>query len=349
MLNEYETHKTLNPKLWDGDRLKSGLRKKFLKIAKEFYNFLEIDTDIKDIILIGSNANYNWTEHSDIDLHVVINYMQIGDNMHLVKNYMMAKKSVWNTNYPLSYQGIPIELYAQDSNDALHSSVGEYSLMQDKWIRKPSADIISIDDSIINQKAQPLQYEIDQLDPNDPKLKKRIEALMKRIRSMRQAGLDADGEYSVENLAYKKLRTTGHLNKLKNLLRNVTVAYLQTESVIHEDAITSLAKHVNGEKMLDEAGWLRIMKYTNAVEDPMGQWNHPGRCTMIPSSNITMQNVPHAVIGVDNTGHMKLMQPGIESYTYPGERVFEIPITPQQRTMIMQLRNAIQNGSRYAK
>ena len=349
MLNEYETHKTLNPKLWDGDRLKSGLRKKFLKIAKEFYNFLEIDTDIKDIILIGSNANYNWTEHSDIDLHVVINYMQIGDNMHLVKNYMMAKKSVWNTNYPLSYQGIPIELYAQDSNDALHSSVGEYSLMQDKWIRKPSADIISIDDSIINQKAQPLQYEIDQLDPNDPKLKKRIEALMKRIRSMRQSGLDADGEYSVEKLAYKKLRTTGHLNKLKNLLRNVTVAYLQTESVIHEDAITSLAKHVNGEKMLDEAGWLRIMKHTNAVEDPMGQWNHPGRCTMIPSSNITMQNVPHAVIGVDNTGHMKLMQPGIESYIYPGERVFEIPITPQQRTMIMQLRNAIQNGSRYAK
>jgi hypothetical protein len=44
-----------------------------------------------------------------------------------------------------------------------------------------------------------------------------------------------------------------------------------------------------------------------------------------------------------------MMRPGVETYTYPGGRVFEIPVTPQQRTMIMQLRNAIQNGARYAK
>ena len=349
MLNEYETQKTLNPKLWDGDRLKPGLRKKFLKIAKEFYAFLEIDAEVKDIILIGSNANYNWTEHSDIDLHVVINYMQVGENIHLVKNYMMAKKSVWNANYPLSLQGTPIELYAQDSNEELHSSVGEYSLLNDKWIRKPSADTISIDDSIIDQKVKPLAYEIEQLDANDPKLKKRIEALMRRIRSMRQAGLDAEGEYSVENLAYKKLRNDGHLDKLKNLLRKVTVAYLQTESVIHEDAVTALAKHVNGEKLLDEAGWMRVMNHTNAVEDALGQWQHPGRCTMIPSNNITMKNVPHAVIGIDDTGHMIAMKPNMPLYTYPGGRVFEIPVTPQQRTLIIQLQNAIQNGARYAK
>ena len=349
MLNEYETQKTLNPKLWDGDRLKPGLRKKFLKIAQEFYKFLEIDADIKDIIMIGSNVNYNWTEHSDIDLHVVINYLQVGENIHLVKNYMMAKKSVWNTNYPLTYQGIQIELYAQDQNEELHSSVGEYSLVKDEWIRKPSADTISIDDAIIDQKAQPLQYEIDQLDLHDPKLKKRVEALMKRIRSMRQAGLDAEGEYSVENLAYKKLRNNGYLNKLKNLLRKVTVAYLQTESVQHDDIIESLAKHINQETILDESGWMRLMQHTNAVEDALGQWQHPGRCTMIPGNNITMKNVPHAVLGIDDTGHTIMMKPGVPLYQYPGGKVFEIPITPQQRTIIMQLRNAIQNGARYAK
>jgi hypothetical protein len=275
--------------------------------------------------------------------------MQVGENIHLVKNYLMAKKSVWNANYPLSLQGTPIELYAQDSNEELHSSVGEYSLLNDKWIRKPSADTISIDDSIIDQKVKPLAYEIEQLDANDPKLKKRIEALMRRIRSMRQAGLDAEGEYSVENLAYKKLRNDGHLDKLKNLLRKVTVAYLQTESVIHEDVVTALAKHVNGEKLLDEAGWMRVMKHTNAVEDALGQWQHPGRCTMIPSNNITMKNVPHAVIGIDDTGHMIAMKPNMPLYTYPGGRVFEIPVTPQQRTLIIQLQNAIQNGARYAK
>ena len=37
MLKEYETQSTLNPKLWDGDRLKKGLRHKVLRIAKAFY------------------------------------------------------------------------------------------------------------------------------------------------------------------------------------------------------------------------------------------------------------------------------------------------------------------------
>ena len=103
------------------------------------------------------------------------------------------------------------------------------------------------------------------------------------------------------------------------------------------------------EKLLDEAGWLRVIKFTDGVEDEQGQWKHPGRCTMIPSNNITMRNVPHSVLGIDDTGHSIMMRPGVASYQYPGGKVFEIPITPQQRTLYMQLRNAIQNGSRYAK
>ena len=57
MITEYETQSTLNPKLWDGDQLRPKLRVGFMKIAKEFYNFLEIKADIIDVILIGSNAN----------------------------------------------------------------------------------------------------------------------------------------------------------------------------------------------------------------------------------------------------------------------------------------------------
>ena len=77
MIQEYETHGTLNPKLWDGDQLRPGLKDGFIKIANAFYDFLEINVDIFDIIIIGSSANYNWTEHSDIDLHVVINYLEV--------------------------------------------------------------------------------------------------------------------------------------------------------------------------------------------------------------------------------------------------------------------------------
>lgn len=346
MLNEYETHSTLNPALWEGDRLKPKVTKKLLRIAKHFYDFLETDAPVKDIIIIGSNANYNWTSNSDIDLHVVINYMEVGNNLHLVKNYMMAKKSVWNTNYPLTLHDMSIELYAQDSNEELHSSVGIYSLLKGKWIKRPSSKLISIDDSIIDQKVAPLKYQIDQLDKNDPNLRYKIKQVLEHLRRMRQAGLDAEGEYSVENLAFKKLRTIGYIDKLKEMLKSLTIAYLQTESKHTIDPIDALAKHIKGESILDEMGWKHVMQHTDAIEDIKGQWQHPGRCTMIPSSNITMRNVAHHVLGIDDTGHTIVMKPGVNSYKYPGGRVFEIPITAQQKTLIMQLRNAITDWNR---
>ena len=213
MIQEYITQKTLNPKLWSNGKLRKKLRAGFLKIANEFYKFLDVDAPVKDIIIIGSSANYNWTEHSDIDLHVVINYGQVGDNLHLVKNYMHAKKSIWNENYPLSLKGMNIELYAQDVNEKLHSTVASYSLMQNKWLTKPMADMISIDDAIIQQKAEPYEYEIDSLKASDPHIEKKIQSIKNRLRHLRQTGLDAEGEYSIENMAYKHLRNRGYLER----------------------------------------------------------------------------------------------------------------------------------------
>lgn len=346
MIREYETQSTLNPKLWDGTNLKSSLRVKFVKIAKHFYDFLDIDVPILDIILIGSNANYNWTEHSDIDLHVVIDYQAVNKNLHLVKNYMMAKKSLWNTNYPLTYQGMAIELYAQDSNDKLHSTVGQYSIMKATWLKEPSSKTVSIDDDIIDQKAQPIEFQIDALQETDPKLEVKIQNIIMHLRRMRQTGLEAEGEYSIENLAYKKLRNSGHLERLKNLLTKSTMASLDVESPLQEaksgSCIESLAKHVAKKYVMTETDWNEVIQETGAVEDAMGQWKHPGRCTMIPSNQITMRNVSYPVLGIDDTGHSKIMHPEQE-YVYPGKRVFEIPMNGQQQTLLMQIRNAITN------
>jgi hypothetical protein len=449
MIQEYTTQKTLNPKLWSNGKLRKKLRAGFLKIANEFYKFLDVDAPVKDIIIIGSSANYNWTEHSDIDLHVVINYGQVGDNLHLVKNYMHAKKSIWNENYPLSLKGMNIELYAQDVNEKLHSTVASYSLMQNKWLTKPTADMISIDDAIIQQKAEPYEYEIDSLKASDPHIEKKIQSIKNRLRHLRQTGLDAEGEYSIENMAYKHLRNRGYLERLKRLEQKITMGRLSVENAVNEfnvpgmidkgksqvkdfmsamknetletkHALKMILDHINGEKLtpeewkwvrgqmkdvvkllglttvavtpggsliailakalkvdkymlpssfkktdekevteslimhvtrkkpLDTSGWESIMKKTDAVETPQGQWEHPGRCTMIPSNSITMRNVAYPVLGIDDTGHMQMMQPE-QQYKYPGNRVFEIPHTAQWQTMIMQLQNAMKNGTRYAK
>ena len=212
MLKEYQTHSELNPAIWKDGELLPKLRDGFMKIAEKFYEFLKVDTALLDVILIGSNANYNWTKYSDIDLHVVINYMDVSDNLHMTKNYLHLQKALWNHEYPLKYKGINIELYAQDMNEDLHA-------------------LVSIDDSLIHMKAEPFEYEIANLKQNDPELENRIREILLRLRNLRQAGLEAEGEYSIENLAFKYLRNKGLIDRLKELLRLDTVKHLTFENV----------------------------------------------------------------------------------------------------------------------
>ncbi len=56
-----------------------------------------------------------------------------------------------------------------------------------------------------------------------------------------------------------------------------------------------------------------------------GQWKYPGEDTIIPSGDITMQGVPYPVLGIDDLGNAKMMQPG-GNYTFPGTAVYEIPM-----------------------
>jgi len=46
---------------------------------------------------------------------------------------------------------------------------------------------------------------------------------------------------------------------------------------------------------------------------------------VIPSGGITMKNVDFPVLGVDNEGNSKEMQPG-EDYSFPGDTVLEFPM-----------------------
>jgi hypothetical protein len=232
-INEYQTQTELNPKLWIDGKFDPKLRLQLLKIAKAFYEFLGIDAELHDVTLTGSNANYNWTKHSDIDLHLIINYRDINDNILLVRELMQAKKNLWNNKYPIEFKGMNIELYAQDSNEP-HTSTGVYSLFNDTWITKPDAQIISVDDDAIDMKSKPYEYAIDNLDPYDKNLLDKIQKLKSRLKQLRQTGLDTVGEYSIENLAFKSLRNSGHLEKLSDLENDVTMIQLTPRLEINE-------------------------------------------------------------------------------------------------------------------
>jgi hypothetical protein len=225
MINEYQTQSELNPKLWTNEEFNPKLRLQLLKIAKAFYKFLGITAKIKDVTLTGSNANYNWTTHSDIDLHLIIDYKEVDENDTLVRELMQSKKSLWNNTYPIEFKNMNIELYAQNAVEP-HTSTGVFSLLNNNWIQKPDPKIVSVDDNEISTKAKPYEFEIDNLDPYEDGLLYKIQNIKSRLKHLRQTGLETVGEYSIENLAFKSLRNSGHLEKLSDLEKDITLTQL---------------------------------------------------------------------------------------------------------------------------
>jgi len=89
---------------------------------------------------------------------------------------------------------------------------GRYSLLSDSWIQMPS-DPPDVDEKCVQDKADRIRRTIDAAIEIDDQ--ERLEALMNRLKAFRDHGLEEDGEWSLENLVYKALRSDGTLNRLK--------------------------------------------------------------------------------------------------------------------------------------
>jgi len=220
LLSEYTLNDTLNPKIWENGQIKPKLLNALIKIAKKFYQDVDIQAPLEDITLTGSSANYNWTDYSDIDLHLLVDFSKLKDP-ETSKAYFSSKKNEFNTNYDLKYQNHPIEVYIQDINEP-HAALGVYSLLNRAWIKEPKKENIDIPDSEIERKAQPLISQINNLLSDPSTTEQDIKQLKAKIKQFRQSGLESNGEYSLENLAFKKLRHEGYLEKLKDLETKVT-------------------------------------------------------------------------------------------------------------------------------
>ena len=214
----------LYPKIWDPStkKLNSNIRLKLKQIAEDFIRGFKHPLKIKDIILTGSIANYNWNQYSDIDLHVLLDFNEIPDEyMEAFKDYFNAKKEIWNKTHNIMIVGHEVEVYIQDVNEP-HHSTGVYSVMNDQWVKQPEIkkqdinydDVISRTEDFIEQ-INKLSELVGKKDYQ--KAKVGIDNLKNKIKKYRQAGLEAEGEYSTENMVFKMLRNQGYLEQLSNL------------------------------------------------------------------------------------------------------------------------------------
>ncbi len=225
-------HDELNPVFWEGGRLKSHVRDALLKITREFSEFLEIrDTDLADVVLTGSNANYNWTRLSDLDLHLIANVEQPCRACAGVDfdSCMRAKKSLWNDGHNISIHGFPVEVYVEPKTERTVGSAGVYSLLTNQWIKEPTREIVDLTDPSIVAKAKTVMDEIDNVINNVVDDTRVLKDLKTRIRLMRAAGLEKGGEFSIENLAFKTLRNNGYVDRLSKYLTDLEDKQLSVE------------------------------------------------------------------------------------------------------------------------
>lgn len=114
---DIEKHDALNPKLWDENgNLKPEVREKILEIAKEFTDGLKEDGikfDLKDIRLVGSNCSYNYTDKSDLDIHLIMDTDSLECPDDLYPLLYSAYRSLFNGKLDIEFYGIPVELYVE--------------------------------------------------------------------------------------------------------------------------------------------------------------------------------------------------------------------------------------------
>jgi len=207
-------HDKLNPKLFVGQYLRPEVSKQLKIIANDFLTELGIrDLAVKDITISGSNAAYSYTPNSDLDLHILVD-MNMLSNDEIYRELFNAKKTIYNDSHDVKIHGVPVELYVQDTNEPV-KSLGEYSILDDKWLRLPTKRRANLDQAATKLKYQKLEKLINRAIKSNSLSK--ISEVLKTIKRYRQAGLDKGGEFGPENLAYKALRSQGLITRLYQL------------------------------------------------------------------------------------------------------------------------------------
>ena len=260
-------HDKLNPKLWVDNKLDPKVRNHLLDVAEDFISELGIkDVNVEDVTVSGSNAAYSYTPHSDLDLHIVVDMSKLPDN-EVYQELFKAKKTLYNDAHDITVHGVPVEVYVQDSNLPV-VSLGEYSILHDRWIKHPIKRRANFDQNATRAKYEKLA-DLVGLTMKTKDLK-RVDDVLKLIKRYRQAGLSKGGEFSPENLAYKAIRTQGGIDKLYDLSDKLHSQALSIEEAgTRDDALLKIKKLQNTTGRTPS----EIESITRIIEKMMKQYN----------------------------------------------------------------------------
>lgn len=214
-----DRHNRLNPAIWVGDKLDQAVKQRLLGVADAFTVWAKSPMRRLDVVLTGSSANYNYAAgFSDVDLHLVYKFNSLPSptERSALKDALSAKQAVWNLEHRISIRGLPVEIYVQASDEP-HYSTGVYSVENNLWLARPTMPP-AVDATAIDRKVSSLRAQIGQAIASGDYAK--MDAVKQKVKKIRQAGLDASGELSLDNLAFKVLRRTDEIATLLSAMRH---------------------------------------------------------------------------------------------------------------------------------
>ena len=233
---------TLNPKLFNLDtkKLYPDVRNKILEIAQEFKEYMELDFKILDVRIVGSNAAYNYSKNSDIDIHLVVNYGELSLNKTLIQILFQAEKSAFNKKYDIKIKGLEAEIYVEDVLTSAISN-GIYSVLQDCWIKYPKK--INEDETTLPDISNLYEHyafmckniiEDFKYNTNKDLTSEDVSDLLDSIYMLRKNSLAKDGELGKGNLVFKELRKNNIIQQLNDIKDKLVSNELSLEKLDRE-------------------------------------------------------------------------------------------------------------------
>jgi predicted nucleotidyltransferase len=244
---------TLNSNFWNREKFDNKVRNKILKIVDNFVKESEMNIPVLDVRLTGSLANYTYNKYSDLDIHIVTHFQEINKDKKIVKDALDGKRFVWNLRHNIFIRGHEIELYFEDKDEE-HIASGIYSLKNDTWVRKPKynppggIDVGELKEKetfytdLVNRLYQRLgeTAQKDELKLIHNKAKK----IKDKIVKIRGEALKNEGEFALENLLFKKLRNTGIIERIINVI-NLSYDKFFMESLTFNKTLNKVLSHIH--------------------------------------------------------------------------------------------------------
>ena len=133
---------TLDPRIWDGTRMKTDVRAMSLRVVDRVVATSGIDGLVVDSVeLFGSNASYEYDDASDFGIHVFAHSAsfpttQLNGLLTLLNDDVERRQEG-----RITFNGVPLEVTfhaERTDNYTPQAGIGQSSVSEDRWIEMPT-------------------------------------------------------------------------------------------------------------------------------------------------------------------------------------------------------------------